>query len=136
MKKLMNNPFKVSPPLAVSPIFNWTVLSSCRSYEGDYNIISTVYLCKRYNKFLFYSLIYPCNESISRYFSSSERFSCRNCEDKKLCEGRDKEKLGFEIKSKKQLKHGILLYDETGITQETRIGRFVFKLKGKENGTE
>lgn len=41
-------------------------------------------------------------------------------------------RMNFVISLEKSLNKGILLYDETGASTETSIGRFTFKLKGDE----
>lgn len=60
-----------------------------------------------------------------RYFS----FNCNMCDDFNFCGGLCLKEIEH-IKLDKDLKFGLLLYNETGITTETKIGRFVFKIKG------
>jgi len=81
--------------------------------------------CERFNKYTFAKTLWPSD------FKKTQRrsFNCFSCGEMSVC-GKSAFKSVDHIKHDKDLKEGLLLYDETGVSTETTIGRFTFKIKG------
>lgn len=116
------------PILTVNPI----IFKVC-----DYSLPSIrvkVYWCDRFHKFVFDKCIWP----ISKH-SGFLGFTCWTCGDHSFCNKKHLQKMErASIELQKEFKTGMMLfYDEEGITTETQIGRFKFKIrKGEENGKQ
>lgn len=64
-----------------------------------------------------------------------KEFNCRTCDERNLCGKRSHRRVEF-IDCPGGTKKGIFLFQETGVTSQTTIGRFTFKIKGEEDGKE
>lgn len=88
-----------------------------------------VYRCERFHRYIFDKTIWNSNSCYSFL-----GFTCSTCGDSQFCGRKEKRRLDrYGLNLNKEFKTGMMLfYDEEGITDETQIGRFKFKLKRKE----
>lgn len=93
-------------------------------YQGPYFGVD-VFHCERTSKTFISISNWPLRSKPYRFFHG-----CYECEDNRVCDrkrNRKNTKFGFSLK--KRLKNELLLFNEEGIGTETRIGRFLFKIK-------
>lgn len=107
------------PEISFDPYFRERIYAECG-------------YCERFKKYTFSKTLWP---RIFSRINACHSFNCHSCQDSHFCGKLSLKKID-SIKLDKDLKNGVLLYDEKGVSTETTIGRFTFKIKGDQKNGE
>lgn len=99
--------------------------------KGFYNKETfLVFWCKRKNQYVFEKLFTHC-------YIPNYGLHCKSCEDFEICEKKENLEnlidLSFQNLYTPFKKNNLIIYNEIGITEKVKIGRFTFKF-GDKNG--
>jgi hypothetical protein len=115
--------------------FSYSIFGTGDMLDLPVRISAECGYCERFNRYTFARTLWPADLKSAIGGRKHHSFNCFTCGEMSVC-GKFAFRRVDTISHEKDLKDGLLLYDETGASTETTIGRFTFKTRGENNGKQ